>query len=83
MGANIEARITKDFFMSVAHKIIFQVIADLKARGTEVDLLTLVSELGKRKQLDAAGGAAYVAALTNIVASTVNTPFYETEVLAA
>jgi replicative DNA helicase len=49
----------------------------------EADIVTLVSELEKRKQLDAAGGAANVAALTNVICSTANMPFYETEVLAA
>jgi hypothetical protein len=55
----------------------------LKALDVEADLITLVSELEKRKQLEAAGGYAYAAALINTVASTANMPFYETEVLTA
>ncbi|MDR1256155.1 MAG: AAA family ATPase [Spirochaetaceae bacterium] len=83
MGADIGARVNKDVFLSGAHKVIFQVIKDLKGRGVEADLITLVSELEKRGQLDAAGGPAYVAALTNTVASTANKSFYESEVLTA
>jgi hypothetical protein len=83
MGADIGARVNKDVFVSGAHKVIFQVIRDLKALGVEADLITLVSELEKRGELDAAGGAAGVAALTNTVPSTTNMAFYEAEVLAA
>jgi hypothetical protein len=83
MGADIGARVNKDVFYSGAHKAIFQAIEDLKAKGVEADLITLVSELEKRKQLEAAGGAATVAALTNTVPSTANMFFYEAEVLAA
>jgi replicative DNA helicase len=83
MGADIGARVTKDVFVSGAHKVIFQVIKDLKTMGIETDLITLVSELEKRKQLDAAGGAAEVGGITNTVPSTANAEFYETEVLTA
>jgi replicative DNA helicase len=83
MGADIGDRINKDVFMSGAHKVIFQAIKDLKAKGAEADIIILVSELEKRKQLDAAGGAADVAALTNTVPSTANVSFYEAEILTA
>jgi replicative DNA helicase len=83
MGADIGARVNKDIFVSGAHKVIFQAVKDLKALGLEADLITLVSELEKRGQLDAAGGAAGVAALTNTVPSTANAAFYEAEVLTA
>jgi hypothetical protein len=83
LGADIEARVNKDVFMSGAHKVIFQTFKDLKGRGVKPDLVTLASELEKRKQLDAAGGEAGVAALTNAVPSAANAAFYEDEVLSA
>jgi hypothetical protein len=83
MGVDIGAGVTRDVFVSGAHKVIFQVIKDLKALGVEADLVTLLAELVKRKQLDAAGGPSNVAALTNTVPSTANMGFYETEVLTA
>jgi replicative DNA helicase len=83
MGGGIGAGVTRDVFVSGAHKVIFQVIKDLKALGVDAGLITLVSELVKRKQLDAAGGAADVAALTNAVPSIANAGFYEAEVLTA
>jgi replicative DNA helicase len=82
-GADIGAGVNSAVFASGAHKSTFQVIKELKALGVEADLITLVSELEKRKQLDTAGGAGYVAALTNTVLSTTNMGFYEAEVLAA
>jgi hypothetical protein len=83
MGADIGARVNKDVFMSGAHKVVFQVIKDLKDRGAESDLIILINELEKRGHLDAAGGPDYVAALTHTVGSTANMPFYENEVLTA
>jgi hypothetical protein len=83
MGADIGTQVHRDVFVSGAHRVIFQAIKELKAQGVEADLITLVSELEKRKQLDAAGGYAEVAALTNTVPSTANMPFYESEVLTA
>jgi replicative DNA helicase len=83
MGADIGVWANKDVFYSGAHRVIFQVIKDLRALGVEADLITLVSELEKRKQLDAVGGAAVVAALTSIMSSTANAAFYEAEVLTA
>ena len=82
MGADIGERVNKDIFAPNAHKIIFQAIKDLKTLDVEANLITLVSELEKRKQLEMAGGAADVAALTNIQ-SVSNKSFYETEILTA
>jgi DNA-binding transcriptional ArsR family regulator len=83
LGADIGERVNRDIFVSEAHKVIFQAIKDLKAQGIEPDLIILKSELEKRKHLDAAGGIADVAALTNSIPSTANVSFYEAEVLTA
>ncbi|MDR0662956.1 MAG: AAA family ATPase [Spirochaetaceae bacterium] len=83
MGADIGEQVKKDVFATGTHKVVFQVIKELKALGVEPDLITLVAELEKRKQLDAAGGYAGAAVLTNAIPSTANKSFYEAEVLTA
>ena len=83
MGADIGEGIVETVFASGAHRAVFAVIRELKTKNLELDIVILISELTKRGLLDAAGGAATVAELTNTVPCTVNTPFYELEILAA
>jgi hypothetical protein len=83
MGADIGERITKDVFVSGAHKLIFRTVKSLRERGLEPDLIILVSELERAGRLDESGGAAYIAELTNGAASIANLTFYENEVLTA
>jgi DNA-binding transcriptional ArsR family regulator len=67
-GAPIGAGIAEAVFCTGAHKAAFAVIRELKAKGLDLDIMILVSELEKRGKLDEAGGAA---------------AFYEAEVLQA
>ena len=83
MGADIGEGITEAVFCMGSHRAAFVVIRELKAKGLSLDIMILVSELTKRGKLEEAGGAAYIAALTNTVPSTANAAFYEAEVLAA
>jgi len=83
LGAPIGEKITENVFYTSGHRAIFPVIRELKKNGVDLDILILVRELTKRKQLDAAGGASYVADLTTSVFSTANTPIYEEEILKA
>ncbi|MDR2742618.1 MAG: AAA family ATPase [Treponema sp.] len=83
LGASIGEGITENVFLSGAHRTVFPVIRELKTQGLDLDIMILVSELEKRGLLDTAGGAASIAELTNGVVSTVNTAFYENEVLTA
>jgi hypothetical protein len=84
LGADISPRVNKDTFISPAHKAVFQVIQDLRAKGiTEVKLVMLVSELEKRGRLDESGGPGYIAEVCSALPTVVNASYYQTEVLAA
>jgi len=51
-----------DFFLD-SHRRIYAAVSDLREAGQPVDPVTLRNELETRKQLEAVGGAAYVAGL--------------------
>jgi replicative DNA helicase len=52
------------FFLD-AHRRIYQRIADLSETNRPIDIVTLAEELLRYKELDAVGGAAYLASLTD------------------
>ncbi|PVX49825.1 replicative DNA helicase [Balneicella halophila] len=58
-----------DSFYKEAHQHIYNAIFSLNRKGENADMLTVVEELKRMELLEAAGGAAYVAQLTNSVAS--------------
>lgn len=68
--------IRPDAFYKEAHKIIFQAITKLFAKGEPIDILTVTNELKFEGTLEAAGGPFYIAQLTNRVASAANTEFH-------
>ena len=55
----------KDDFYSEAHRITFERMVDLSERNRTIDLVTLSEELAKEGLLEKAGGAAYLASLTD------------------
>jgi replicative DNA helicase len=57
--------IAKDDFFSEAHRLTFEKMLDLSERNRTIDLVTLSEELSKDGLLEKAGGAAYLAALTD------------------
>ena len=79
-GAIINPAITASVFQSEAHRTIFTVIQELKAKGIDPDLLILSGELSDRGLIDKAGGYDKIAALTN-GAYPSNVAFYEGEIL--
>lgn len=52
------------FFLD-AHRRIYQRIADLSESNRPIDIVTLTEELLRHKELDAVGGAGYLASLTD------------------
>ncbi len=52
------------FFLD-AHRRIYQRIADLSETNRPIDIVTLTEELLRYKELDAVGGAGYLASLTD------------------
>jgi hypothetical protein len=55
----------RDDFFSEAHRITFSKMVVISENNRTIDLVTLSEELSKDGQIDKAGGAAYLAALTD------------------
>jgi replicative DNA helicase len=55
----------KDDFFSEAHRITFEKMIAISEKNRTIDLVTLSEELAKEGQIERAGGAAYLAALTD------------------
>jgi replicative DNA helicase len=62
--------LTEDVFYKEPHKIIFKAISDLFYRNTNIDLLTVSTELKKTSKLDLAGGDFYLIQLTQKISSS-------------
>ena len=65
-----------DAFYVDAHQYIYQAMLRLFERSQPIDLLTVMEELKKSGELDAVGGPAYLAELSNKVASAANIEFH-------
>ena len=57
--------ITEDDFYKNAHRRVFSAIQDLALRSQPVDIITVSNVLNERKELEAIGGAAYLADIMN------------------
>jgi len=57
--------LTADDFYLEAHRVIFRAMLSLAEEKVSIDLITLREELRRRDKEESAGGAAYVAALTD------------------
>lgn len=65
-----------DAFYVDAHQLIYKAMLRLFERSQPIDLLTMAEELRKSGELDTAGGAAYLAGLTNKVGSAANIEYH-------
>lgn len=63
-------------FYREAHRLIFQVMAQLFDRNEAVDIVTVVEELRRQNKLEEAGGIAYVTALANSVPTAANVMYH-------
>ena len=66
----------KDDFYRDAHRKIFQSMETLSVRGQAIDLITLKEELGRKGDLESAGGASYLSSLIDGVPRSSNLPYY-------
>lgn len=64
-----------DFYDPI-HQLIFSAMCRLNSLRKPIDMLTVVEELKVMGELDAAGGAMYVAELSNKVASSVHIVYH-------
>ncbi len=65
-----------DSFYMEAHQLIFQAMLRLFEHSQPIDLLTVMEQLKKAGELETIGGPAYLASLTNKVASAANIEFH-------
>ncbi len=70
------AKLRPDDFALDSHQRVYRVIVDLLAQGHAVDLITVMDALSKRKELDAIGGAPYLAYLTEGIPRNPNIESY-------
>jgi replicative DNA helicase len=71
----IEILAPEDFYRD-AHRKIYNALINLSARDEPADLITLTNDLRKNDQLDATGGASYIAALIDSVPTAANIEYY-------
>lgn len=71
----IERLIPEDFYRTT-HERIFRVMLELSERGEPVDLVTVTSELQKRKLLEEVGGVTYLSDLAGSVPTAANVDYY-------
>ena len=71
----LEILTPEDFYRS-AHQQIFAAIGELFHRSEPVDLVTLSNRLKENGQLEAVGGAAYLARIVDAAPLAVNAPHY-------
>jgi replicative DNA helicase len=71
----VETLTPADFYRT-AHQRIFAAMTDLFNRGEPVDVITLNNSLKEKGQLEAVGGAAYLARLLDAVPLAVNAQHY-------
>ncbi|HSY37640.1 MAG TPA: replicative DNA helicase [Acidobacteriaceae bacterium] len=70
------AKLRPEDFALDSHQRIYRIMVDLMALGHAVDLITVMDALTKRRELDAIGGAAYLAFLTEGIPRNPNIESY-------
>lgn len=63
-------------FYDPKHQYIYNAIRELFGSSSPIDLLTVINQLKKNGELEAAGGAAYISQLTSRVASTAHAEYH-------
>jgi replicative DNA helicase len=63
-------------FYRESHRAIFRAFQDLFERNEPIDLITTADFLAEKNQLEAVGGASYLASLTDMVPSAANVAAY-------
>ncbi|MBD3336279.1 MAG: replicative DNA helicase, partial [Candidatus Eisenbacteria bacterium] len=79
--ARAEEILNEDVFYREAHRKVFQAITSLSEKNEAADLITVTEELRRRGDLDAVGGAAYVATLVDNVSTAANIEYHARLVL--
>ena len=73
---DVISQLCEEDFYSESHGYIFNAMAEINKQNVPVDLVTLIDELEKEGNLEAAGGISYLTNLTKIMPSTANYRYY-------
>jgi hypothetical protein len=73
---DVAAVINSGDYWRDGHRILFAAMQRLHHRGDPIELLSLKTELDRSGALDAVGGPAYIASLTDGVPRSINLPYY-------
>lgn len=68
--------ISSDSFYKDEHRVIFETMLEMYKAGQEIDAITLTHELRNKQIIRKAGGARYIAGLTNQINSASNIEFH-------
>ena len=79
--SDVVSYLRADRFYSTQNQVIFDSMMSLFSRGVKGDMLTLIDDLTKSGKLEAAGGAAYISTLTDVVPTSANVDYYAKIVL--
>lgn len=75
IGLGIEKLSSENFYSDI-HKKLFKHITTLYDENKPVDLVTLTDRLKNQNELEAVGGASYIASLSNSIATAANVEHY-------
>ena len=79
--AEVVSILRPDRFYSTQNQVIFEALVNLYSKSVTGDTISLINELTVQQKLDKAGGAAYIASLTDTVPSSANIGYYTEMVL--
>jgi len=75
MGTVVMTISNADFFYVERHQLIWEALCNLNKSVTQIDIVTLSSELSKMGKLNLVGGNEYICELEDAVASSANVPW--------
>ena len=79
--AEVVAAVRPDRFYSIQHQVIYEALSKLYQQSIQGDTISLIDELTAQGNLEKAGGAAYIASLTDKVPSAANIDYYKGVIL--
>ena len=74
--ADVVSHLRPERFYSLQNQLIFDALMKLYTKNVRGDTLSLINQLTEEGNLEKAGGPAYIASLTNTVASAANIEYY-------
>ncbi|MDE5614635.1 MAG: replicative DNA helicase [Treponemataceae bacterium] len=73
---DVVTKLRPEHFYSMQNQVVYRAMLALFNRSVTGDSITIIDELSSTGELDKAGGAAYVASLTDVVPTAANIDYY-------